>query len=284
MSSSIIELPSTVDNGDLLAVTHRIREHIVNMCAGPEGGHVGGSLSLVEILATLYFRVMVVDPGFPGAPDRDVLLLSKGHGGIGLYATLSEAGFFPTSQLADYGQQGSHFMAHPHPEVPGVEMPTGSLGHGLALGIGIALATKLDGTGRRCFVVMGDGELEEGSVWESAGVAANQKLDNIVAVVDRNGLQITGPTETVGGLEPLADRWTAFGWRVLEVDGHDVDELTEAFTSAPESGRPTVVIANTVKGKGLPFVEGKVASHYAKLGERQHRRALAALRAGREGG
>lgn len=282
MSSSIIELPSTVDNDDIRAVTHRIREHIVNMCAGPEGGHVGGSLSLVEILATLYFRVMVVDPGFPGAPDRDVLLLSKGHGGIGLYATLCEAGFFPSSQLAEYGQQGSHFMAHPHPEVPGVEMPSGSLGHGLALGIGIALATKLDGTGRRCFVVMGDGELEEGSVWEAAGVAANQKLDNIVAVVDRNGLQITGPTETVGGLEPLADRWRAFGWRVLEVDGHDLDELTEAFTASPEPGRPTVVIANTVKAKGLPFVEGKVASHYAKLGERQHRRALAALRAGRD--
>ncbi|TDD22600.1 transketolase [Nonomuraea diastatica] len=266
----------------LSETTARVREHIVGMCAGPEGGHAGGSLSLVEILATLYFRVMRVDPRFPGAPDRDVLLLSKGHGGLALYGTLCEAGFFPEEWLADYAMPDSHLMAHPHPEIPGVEMPTGSLGHGLALGIGFALAFGLDSADRRCFVVMGDGELQEGSVWEAAAVAANHRLDNLVAVVDRNRLQITGDTEQVGGAEPLAERWRAFGWQVREADGHDVDELTLALGTPPTPGRPTLVIAHTVKGKGLPFVEGHVRSHYARLSERQHQRALAALRSERE--
>ncbi|GAB3473990.1 transketolase [Amycolatopsis cihanbeyliensis] len=278
MSSSTCTLPSST-HADLAPVTHRIREHIVNMCAGPEGGHVGGSMSLVEILATLYFRVMLVDPRLPGLPERDILLLSKGHGGIGLYATLCEAGFFPERELADYGRQGSHFMAHPHPEVPGVEMPSGSLGHGLAIGIGCALAARLDEVPRRAFVVLGDGELQEGSVWEAAAVASAQRLDRLVAIVDRNRLQITGETGEVCDLEPLADRWRAFGWRVREVDGHDVEELTEVLSAPPEPGTPTVVIAHTVKGKGLPFVEGQTRSHYARLGERQHRQALAALRA-----
>ena len=284
MSSSTVALPDTTSGpelADLGEVTARIREHVVNMCAGPEGGHVGGSMSLVEILATLYFRVMLVDPQFPASPDRDVLLLSKGHGGIGLYATLCEAGFFPASVLADYGMQGGALMAHPNTELPGVEMPTGSLGHGLALGIGYALATRLDESDRRTFVVMGDGELQEGSVWEAASVAASQKLDNLIAVVDRNGLQITGGTHEVNDLEPLGDRWRAFGWRVFEVDGHDVDALTEALSAEPEEGRPTVVIARTVKGKGLPMVENQTRSHYAKLGDRQRRLALAALEKGR---
>ncbi|WP_156754456.1 transketolase [Actinokineospora pegani] len=270
------------DRTDLTEVTARIREHVVTMCAGREGGHVGGSMSLVEILSVLYFRVMLVDPGFPAWPDRDVLLLSKGHGGIGLYATLAEAGYFPVERLAEYGEHGSPLMAHPNTEVPGVEMPTGSLGHGLALGIGFALANRLDDTDRRTFVVMGDGELQEGSVWEAASVAAAHRLDGLVAVVDRNGLQITGATAEVNDLEPLADRWRAFGWRVFEVDGHDVDALTDALSAAPgQDRRPTVVIARTVKGKGLPMVEDQARSHYAKLGGRQHRLALEALRKAR---
>lgn len=171
-------------------------------------------------------------------------------------------------------------MAHPHPAIPGVEIPSGSLGHGLALGVGFALAHRLDGGDRRCFVVMGDGELEEGSVWEAAAVAGNHGLDRLTAIVDRNGLQITGETEDVGGLEPLADRWRAFGWHVHEVDGHDTDALTRVLETPPEPNRPTLILAHTIKGKGIPFVEGQTRSHYAKLGERQQRRALAALRAG----
>jgi transketolase len=260
------------------AVTGRIREHIVDMCACPQGGHLGGSMSLVEILATLYFRILRVDPRAPDAPGRDILLLSKGHGGIGLYATLCAAGFFPAGRLAEYAEPGSPFMAHPHPEVPGVEMPSGSLGHGLALGIGFALDARLSGSDRRTFVIMGDGELQEGSVWESAAVAANHHLTNLTAIIDRNRLQITGDTEQVCHLEPLADKWTAFGWTVREVDGHDIEALTEALDGRAENGRPTLVIAHTVKGKGLPFVEGRVKSHYATLGERQHQKALAVLR------
>ncbi|MER6827090.1 transketolase [Streptosporangium sp. NPDC000563] len=284
--SGVSTLPGAIRAGqkaDPAAMTGRIREHIVNMCASPEGGHLGGSMSLVEVLATLYFRIMRIDPRDPGSPDRDMLLLSKGHAGIALYATLCEAGFFPSERLTDYARPGSAFMAHPHAEVPGVEMPSGSLGHGLALGVGVALAARLDGSDRRCFVVMGDGELQEGSVWEAASVAASHGLENLTAVVDRNRLQITGATDFVNNLEPLADRWRAFGWHVREADGHDVAALTEALTAPPEPGRPTLIIAHTVKGKGLPFIEGQARSHYAKLGDRQHRRALSALRATPEG-
>lgn len=279
-------LPAEISPAGLVdhtAVTTRIREYILDMCAGPEGGHLGGAMSLVEILSTLYFDVMRVDPGFPASPERDLLVLSKGHGGIALYATLCAAGYFPDEWLAGYARPGSPFMAHPHPEIPGVEMPSGSLGHGLALGVGLALATRLDESGRRCFVVLGDGELQEGSVWEAAGVAAHQRLDNLVAVVDRNGLQITGETEAVTSLEPLAARWRAFGWQVREVDGHDPVALALALDGPPEPHRPTVVIAHTVKGKGLPFIERQTRSHYARLGDRQHRQALSALRRGQAG-
>ena len=261
---------------------HRIREHIVDMCAGEEGGHLGGSMSLVEILVALYFAVLRVDPRAPDDPGRDLLLLSKGHGAIGLYATLAERGFFPVEELAGYATPGSRLMGHPVRAVPGVELPSGSLGHGLALANGLALGARLDGLDRRCYVVLGDGELQEGSVWEAAMAAASLGLERLVAVVDRNGLQITGPTERAIALEPLAGRWAAFGWAVREVDGHDLAALVDLLGRVPaEPGRPTVVIAHTVKGKGLPFVEGRPHSHYARLGERQHQRALAVLAAQR---
>ncbi|GAA3659989.1 transketolase [Streptomyces chitinivorans] len=264
---------------ELLEATARIREHIVAMCASREGGHLGGSMSLAEILSVLYFRVLRHDPRFPGLPERDVLLLSKGHGGIALFAALCEAGYFPPEELTGYAEPGSHFTAHPHPGIPGVEMPSGSLGHGLALGVGYALAHRLDRSDRRCFVVMGDGELQEGSVWEAASVASAQRLGGLTAIVDRNGLQISGETESVGALEPLADRWRAFGWRVLEADGHDTGALTTALTLPPEPHRPTVVIAHTVKGKGVAQVEGQARSHYVRLNRRQQLHLLKALRA-----
>ena len=255
-------------------VTDRVREHIVAMCAGPEGGHLGGSMSLVEILTTLYFDVLRVDPADPGAEGRDILILSKGHGAIALYAVLAERGFFPAAELATYGRPGSRLMGHPVRAVPGVEMATGSLGHGLPLANGFALADA----SRRCFVIVGDGELQEGSVWEAAMSTAGLGLDNVTVVVDRNGLQITGSTEDTVPLEPLADRWRAFGWAVREVDGHDRGKLRKALT-ARSPGRPGVVIARTVKGNGLPSVQGRVDSHYARLGERQLARALSVLRA-----
>ncbi|MDN3356275.1 transketolase [Actinomadura sp. DC4] len=255
-------------------VTDRVREHIVAMCAGPEGGHLGGSMSLVEILTTLYFDVLRVDPADPRAKDRDILILSKGHGAIALYAVLAERGFFPPEELATYGRPGSRLMGHPVRAVPGVEMATGSLGHGLPLANGFALADPA----RRCFVIVGDGELQEGSVWEAAMSTAGLGLDNVTVIVDRNGLQITGPTEQTVPLEPLADRWRAFGWAVREVDGHDRRRLREALTGRAR-GRPNVVIARTVKGNGLPSVQGRVDSHYARLGERQLARAMSVLRA-----
>lgn len=258
----------------------RVREWVVEMCAQPEGGHLGGSMSLVEILVALYFGVARVEPAAPRAPDRDIVLLSKGHGAICLYAVLAERGFFPVEELRGYARPGSRLIGHPNAGVPGVEMPSGSLGHGLSLGVGFALAGRLDGLERRCFVVLGDGELQEGSVWEAAMAASSLGLDRLVAIVDRNGLQITGATEHVVSLEPLPDRWRSFGWAVREVDGHDLAALLAALGDLPaEPGRPTVLIARTDKGRGLPYVEGRRESHYARFGQRQRQRAMAVLRA-----
>jgi transketolase len=264
---------------DLAGHARQIRRHIVDMCAAGDGGHLGGSLSVTDILTTLYFAVMRVDPRRPADPDRDILILSKGHGALGLYATLAERGFFPAAELDGFGQAGSRLMSHPVRAVPGVEMPTGSLGHGLALGAGFALGARLDGHPRRTFVVLGDGELQEGSVWEAAAGAAGLGLDRLVAVVDRNRLQLTGATEQICALEPLAERWRSFGWAVREVPGHDPAALHAALATGPwQPGRPSVLIAHTVKGAGLPFVADRVTSHYVKLTDRQAARARAVLR------
>jgi transketolase len=263
----------------LASVAARVRAHVVDMCAGPEGGHLGGALSCVEVLTALYFSVLNVDPRRPDDPDRDRFLLSKGHAAIGLYATLAERGFFPVGELAGYGRPGSRLMGHPVRAVPGVELPTGSLGHGLALACGFALANRYAGRDSRSFVLLGDGELQEGSVWEAAIAAASLRLDRLVAVVDRNGLQLTGSTDRIAPMEPLADRWRSFGWAVREADGHDADALADQLAAAPwEPGRPNVLIARTVKGYGLPFLAGRAAGHYVTLSERNHARAVAALR------
>ncbi|MEV6980969.1 transketolase [Sphaerisporangium sp. NPDC051017] len=275
------ETGAAPDSEFLRETALRIRRHIVDMCAGPEGGHLGGSLSSADILTVLYFSVLRCDPAAPHDPARDVFLLSKGHGAIGLYATLAERGYFPVSELETYARPGGRLMGHPVRAVPGVEMPTGSLGHGLALGLGFALSARLASRTNRAFVLMGDGELQEGSCWEAAIAASAQGADNLVAVVDRNGLQLTGETEGIAPLEPMAERWRSFNWAVREVDGHDHEALREALASAPwEPGRPSLVVARTVKGQGLPMVAGKVHSHYATLSERMHARAVRALRAG----
>lgn len=258
----------------------RVRAHVVDMCAGPEGGHLGGAFSCAEVLAALYFSVLNVDPRRPDDPDRDRFLLSKGHAAVGLYATLAERGFFPVEELSGYGRPGSRLMGHPVRAVPGVELPTGSLGHGLALGCGFALAARYSGRASRSFVLLGDGELQEGSVWEAAIAAASLRLDRLVAVVDRNGLQMTGSTEGIAPMEPLADRWHGFGWAVRDVDGHDPNQLADHLDAAPwEPGKPSVLIARTVKGHGLPFLAGRSASHYVTLSPRNHARAVRALRA-----
>jgi transketolase len=255
-----------------------IRRRIVEMCCGPEGGHAGGALSLADILTCLYFDVLRVDPRTPRDPGRDILLLSKGHGAIALYATLAERGFFPVAELSSFALPDSRLMGHPVRAVPGVEMPTGSLGHGLPLGVGFALAARLQDRDSRTFVVLGDGELQEGSCWESAAVASAQRLDRLVAIVDRNGLQLGGTTEEVVPLEPLARRWDSFGWEVHQVDGHDHAALTKELRSAPwKAGRPSVLIARTSKGHGVPRLAGRVASHYASFTAAQRDRVLASM-------
>lgn len=258
-----------------------IRRHILAMAASPAGAHAGGSLSAADVLTVLYFNVLRLRPDDPAWSERDYFVLSKGHASAGLYATLAERGFFPVEELATYAQAGSRLGGHPMRKVPGVEFPTGSLGHGLSLGVGLALAAKRDGRANRAFVLMGDGELQEGSVWEAAMAASHHRLDNLVAIVDRNRLQICGDTETRMGLEPLADRWRAFGWLVAEVDGHDLDGLVNVFSSLPaKADTPSLIIANTQKGRGVKFMEGKKKSHYVNLSPKLYTKARTELEAG----
>jgi transketolase len=259
----------------------RIREHVLAMAAGSVGAHVGGSLSAADLLTVLYFHVLNVRPDDPAWPERDYFILSKGHAGAGLYATLAERGFFAVDELKTYAQPGGRLLSHPTVKVPGVEFPTGSLGHGLSLGVGLALAAKRAQRSNRTFVLMGDGELQEGSVWEAAMAAPHFGLGNLVAIVDRNRLQISGPTEQRMRLEPLAERWQSFGWSVVNVDGHKIDALLTTFAQLPlNSEQPTVVIARTVKGKGVKFLADRKKSHYVKLTPDLYRRALKELHEG----
>jgi transketolase len=257
-----------------------IRRHILDMAASPEGTHAGGSLSCAEILAVLYFDVLRVRPADPHWPDRDHFILSKGHAGAALYAALAERGFLPPEELASYARPGGRLAGHPLRRVPGVELPTGSLGHGLSLGVGLALAARLDGRPSRTFVLLGDGELQEGSVWEAIMAAAQLRLGSLAAIVDRNGWQISGRTEECIGLEPLPDRLAAFGWTPHDVDGHDVGALRTALAGvAPGEGRPTAVVARTTQGRGVRFLEDRRASHYVRLSPELLARARASLAA-----
>jgi transketolase len=268
------------DVGPLRAAAARARRTILDIAATEHGTHAGGSLSAVEVLTLLYAEVLRVRPGEPRWPDRDRFVLSKGHASAALYAVLAERGYFDRAECLTYGSPGSRLAGHPLARLPGVDFPTGSLGHGLSLATGAALAAKRTGRPARAFVLLGDGELQEGSNWEAVMSAPALGVDNLVAVVDRNRWQITGRTEDTVPLEPLADRWRSFGWRCAEVDGHDFAALREAFAAVPhEPGRPTVVVAHTVKGRGVPLFEDLKKSHYVRLTPALHRRALAGLRA-----
>ena len=226
-------------------------------------GHLPSALSLTEILRVLYDDVLRYRAHQPDWRLRDRFILSKGHGCLALYAVLADKGFFPESELATYCAADSRLGGHPETKVPGVEASTGSLGHGLAIGVGMALAARLDARASRVFVVLGDGEINEGSVWESAMSAAKHGLSNLVAIVDYNKLQSYGPTAEVLDLEPLADKWRSFGFAVSEVDGHDLHELRDAFASLPlDQRKPSAVICHTVKGKGIPFIENDARWHH----------------------
>jgi len=241
-----------------------IRRASLRMVHAARMGHPGGDLSCADILAVLFFHVLRLDPNAPNDPRRDRFILSKGHASAALYATLAERGFFPLERLDTYMRPLSLLNGHPdRNKCPGVEANTGPLGHGLPIAVGIAIAAKLDASDVRTFVLTGDGELQEGSNWEAIMAAAHFALDNLTVIVDRNGLQQGDTTEHTIRLEPLADRWRAFGWSVVEVDGHDIDALMRTFARLPEtSGKPTCVIARTNKGRGVSFIEDRVEWHH----------------------
>lgn len=247
---------------ELQQIARKLRRNIVTMIANTGSGHPGGSLSAVEILATLYFRILRHDPANPHWQDRDRFILSKGHAAPVLYATLAETGYFPVEELMTLRKLGSRLQGHTDSAIPGVEMSAGSLGQGLSFSIGCALAARLDKKPSRIYALLGDGECDEGQVWEAAMAAAHYKLDNLVAIVDRNGIQLDGWTKDIMDTEPIPEKWRAFGWHVIDIDGHDFNQLTEAFEHAKTVKRqPTVIVARTIKGKGVSFMENNVDFH-----------------------
>lgn len=248
---------------DMEKTAKKLRRHIIEMTAKAGSGHPGGSLSAAEIVTALYFNHLRHDPQNPRWPDRDRFVLSKGHAAPLLYSALAESGYFPAEELTTLRQLNSRMQGHTDMTVtPGVEMSAGALGQGLSFGIGIALAAGLDGRGYRVYVLLGDGECDEGQVWEAAIAAAHFKLDNIVAIVDRNRQQIDGWTYEVMDTEPLPEKWRSFGWHTIEVDGHDLAQIISAFDEAKQiKGKPTAIIAHTTKGKGVSFMENNPEFH-----------------------
>lgn len=271
-------------NQELAALALELRKKTVDVIVGAKAGHIGGDMSVMDVLVMLYFKHMNVSPENQNDPNRDKFVLSKGHSVESYYTVLSEKGFFDYETYRNtFSRFGSEFIGHPHNTLPGVEMNSGSLGHGLPVSVGMALAGKLDEAPYRIYTVMGDGELAEGSVWEGAMAAGHYKLDNLCAVVDRNGLQISGTTEEVMSHEPLAQRWASFGWHVIECDGNDMDALDAAFTEAKKTkGQPSVVIAHTVKGFGSEVMENKAPWHHKVPNPEEYAKIEADLTARKE--
>jgi transketolase len=249
---------------NIKALAAKLRADTLHIIRNAGGGHIGGDLSVLDILVELYFRQMDVSPENQNDPERDLFVLSKGHSVEAYYAVLAEKGFFTLDEvLKSIGTVGTPFIGHPNNKLPGIEMNSGSLGHGLPVSVGMALAQRMLRRSSRVYTVMGDGELAEGSVWEAAMAAGHYKLDNLFAVVDRNGLQISGPTETVMSQDPLLARWSDFGWNAISADGNDLDSLHVAFAIARQtSGKPTIIIARTTKGCGVSFIENKAEWHH----------------------
>jgi transketolase len=249
---------------DPVILSHRIRRHAIEMTSRGRSSHIGSVLSMADILGTLYARVLNVFPSRPDDPIRDRVILSKGHGGAGIYAALAERGFFPVEWLSAHYQNGSIFSGHvSHKGVPGVELSTGSLGHGLGVGAGMSLAGSRAGEVWRVYVVMSDGECDEGSVWEAALFAGHHKLSRLIVLIDYNKIQSLAPVSETLALEPFAEKWRAFGWNVREVDGHDHNAIELALSDAELSQtKPNAIICHTVKGKGVSFMENTVLWHY----------------------
>jgi transketolase len=269
----------TSDPSQLALLAKEVRRDIVKMTGAAKSGHPGGSLSAVEILVTLYWDVMKHDPAHPKAPGRDRFILSKGHAAPVLYSVMAEAGYTPKDQLNTLRQLGSIYQGHPDLRfIPSLEASTGSLGQGLSLALGIGCANKLSGLDSRVYVMLGDGEIQEGQIWEAAMFGACQKVDNVCAIVDYNKIQLDGFVKDIMELEPLKPKWEAFGWNTLVIDGHDIPQIQAAFANFKATkGKPTCIIANTVKGKGVSFMENKLLWHYRSPSDEQLAAALREL-------
>lgn len=264
---------------DTVELARRVRIHVLRMTSRGGSSHVGAAFSVADILSVLYSGVLRHDPTNPRWPDRDRLILSKGHAGAAVYAVLAEVGYFPTTELLKHYSDGSVFSGHvSHKGIPGVELSTGSLGHGLGVGAGMANALQLSGNKARVFVVLSDGECDEGTIWEAALFAQHHRLENLIAVVDFNKIQSLARVDETLALEPFRQKWESFNWNVLESDGHDHAALRQAFEGSQQrNGRPTVVLAHTVKGKGVSFMEDTVLWHYRTARGEEFDRALAEL-------
>ena len=267
----------TVKSGieSLESYATKIRAQAVRMVHRSRASHLGSCLSMADLLACLYWRTLHIDPANPRWDERDRFLLSKGHGAAILYATLAERGYFPVGELEQYCMAGSRLTGHATSGVPGVELSSGSLGHGLPVGCGLALANKRSGATMRTFVLLSDGEMDEGSNWEALLFAAHHKLDNLIAIVDYNKIQSFGRTAEVLNLEPLADKFRVFGWNAIEIDGHSMGQIAMTFDQLPTGqGKPVAVVAHTVKGKGVSFMEDQLVWHYKSPNEEQLVQAL----------
>lgn len=267
------------DHKGLNEITNVIRKDIVSMICKSKSGHPGGSLSAVEILTALYFDQMNIDPTNPKMEDRDRFVLSKGHAAPALYATLAERGYFPKEELNNLRKLGSMLQGHPDmKKIPGVEMSTGSLGQGFSVACGMAMAAKLDNAPWNVYALLGDGEVQEGIIWEAAMSAAHYKLDNMIAFLDYNGLQIDGAVESVMNINPIEDKFKTFGWNVITIDGHDFDQIFAALDMAKDTvDKPTMIIAKTIKGKGVSFMENQASWHGSAPSEEQLEQALSEL-------
>ena len=258
--------------------SYDLRKDIIDLCYQSQSRHVGGSLSSIDLLNVLYFHVMNVSPVHFNEENRDRFILSKGHIAEALYVVLAKKGYFDFNELNQYCKYGSKYFGHPSSKVKGVELNSGALGHGLALGVGIAIAAKKMNRDYRTYVLMGDGELAEGSVWESAMAAAFYQLDNLCTIVDRNRLQISGNTEDIMALENLKEKWQSFGFEVLEIDGNNYHQIIDSFEKAKEiKNKPTLILANTIKGKGISFMENKASWHHGVITDEQYQTCLKEL-------
>jgi transketolase len=256
----------------------QLRYNLLEMIGIGKAGHLGGSSSLAETLAVLYFHKMKLDPKNPKNPDRDRLVLSKGHAALIQYAALAELGYFPREELKRVKSLHGLLQGHPDLSIPGIEAVTGSLGQGLSISVGMALALRLDKSPRRVFTIMGDGEQSEGQLWEAAMAAANFKVDNLTAFLDWNKVQATGPTKDVFGIPQLAEKWASFGWEVIPVDGHDIGKIIEAIEKAEKvKGKPSLILLDTIKGKAFSFAEGNAAYHNGILDEAKFAQAMKEL-------